>query len=134
MKLNPDFFAEVVRIVNGEIVPPIEATKNAEQLESTEEFFAWLLLRQGLGKEETELANRIVTLARSTAIKAETRRQQSEYPIEQRKALYQLEDILREMLKADHDAREIGERTRRALVDFKLSQSGLQDNPTTGLI
>lgn len=123
MKLNPDFFAEVIRIVNGEIVPPIDATKNAEKLESTEEFFAWLLLRQGLGKEEAELANRIVTLARSTAIKAETRRQQSEFPIKQREALYQLEGVLRETLKADHDASEIGERARCALADFNISKT-----------
>lgn len=133
MKLDPDFFAEIMRIINGEIVPPIEAAKNAERLESNEEFFAWLLLRQRLGKEEAELANRIVAIARCMVVKAETRRQKSEFPIEQRQAHYQLECALMEMLKADHEASEVGECVRRALADFNLSQTAFLDNFTTGL-
>ncbi|MGB8410725.1 MAG: hypothetical protein WCE58_12565 [Gallionella sp.] len=123
MKLEPDFFDEALRIINGKIVPPSEAAIYADKLESIEELFCWLLLRQGLGQEEKELADHIVAVARNTVTKPESSRQQSNFPKEQRQAQFELEAALKEMLKADQSAGEIGEKARRALVDFNLSRT-----------
>jgi hypothetical protein len=122
MKLNPEFYTEVMRVIYGEIVPPTEAIKNAGRLDSVEELFAWILLRKGLKQEDAELTSRIEALARNTITEPETRRQQSGFPIEQQHALYQLENTLHEILVADHATHEIEFRARNALVDFKSTQ------------
>jgi len=107
MKLSPEFYTEVMRVICGEIIPPTEAIKNAELLDSVEELFAWLLLRKGLKQEDAALKRQIEALACNVITKAETRRQQSGFPIEQKHTLHRLENALHKILAADHAAREI---------------------------
>ena len=120
MKLEADFLADVKRVIYGKFLTSSEANKLAKQLDSTEELFAWLLLRHGLGKDERELSQYIKERAHQTIIKAETKRQQTGFIAEQQLSLHELADNLTTLLKQSDAAIEINEKASLALADFLL--------------
>ena len=118
MKLDPDFLTEVIGIVQGEITPAAEAVKIAALLDSNQEFLAWLLLRRGVAAADPQLAAQLVKIANTCIVKAESRLLQSEFPLEQQQAYYQLKDALREIITADCNVAEVGERAQQSLVKY----------------
>jgi len=123
MKLEPDFFAQIMIILNGKITSSLQATSLASRLETHQELFAWLLLRQNLAEHDAELANQLIQIAKNNITKAESRRPQNEFPLEQQQAYARLEDALREKLNADRNAAAAGQQAQQALAEFRLSQS-----------
>jgi hypothetical protein len=103
MKLDFDFLVDVLKVMDGYFIPRLEAEVLAERLGSTEELFAWILFRKNFGERNKCIKNCIVETAQNNIIKGETRRKETNYPIEERNLLYRIDSGLLHQINLDRE-------------------------------
>lgn len=118
MKLEGKFVSEVMRLIEGRLLAPGAAEYEAERLDSVEEFFASIVLQRDLPKHEPEIVQSIVSLSKNQVVKAETRREKSGFPLEERQKMAALEAALTELIKASRATDNAQGNTYAALVEF----------------
>jgi len=126
MRLEPAFLMDVMRVMTGRVVMQEEAAILANRLGSSEELLAWIFLRQHFGDAEPQIAQRLIDLARNNTVRAETRRIETNYPLDLQRINLELESRLKELLDASVSMSSAASKAYDCAVGYSFHAKGAE--------